>query len=62
MSKPKLKLIGEDGNVFAIIGKAIKVARKAGWAENEIKKFTAEMTSGNYDNALQVVQEYFDVI
>lgn len=62
MSKPELKLIGEDGNVFAIIGKAVRVAKKEGWTEDEIKKFTAEMTSGDYDNALQVVQEHFDII
>ena len=62
MSKPELKLIGEDGNVFAIIGKAVRVAKKEGWTEDEIKKFTAEMTSGDYDNALRVVQEHFDVI
>ena len=62
MSKPELKLIGEDGNVFVIIGKAVRVAKKVGWTEDEIKKFTAEMTSGDYNNALRVVQKHFDVI
>ena len=62
MSKPELKLIGEDGNVFAIIGKAVRVAKKVGWTEDEIKKFTAEVTSGDYNNALRVVQKYFNVI
>lgn len=61
MSKPKLKLIGEDGNVFHIIGKAVKTARREGWSVAKINKFTNEMQSGDYNNALRVVQEYFDV-
>jgi len=62
MSKPELKLIGEDGNVFNIIGKAVRAAKKADWPQEKIDKFTAKMTSGDYNNALRVVQEYFDVI
>ena len=62
MSKPELKLIGEDGNVFAIMGKAIRVAKKESWPQEKIDKFLDEMKSGDYDNALRVVQDYFDVI
>jgi len=62
MSKPKLKLIGEDGNVFYILGKAVREARRAGWTEEKIKKFQREATSGNYDQALQTCMAYFDVV
>ncbi len=62
MSKPKLELIHQDGNVFNIIGKAVRAAKKAAWTQEKIEKFTKEMTSGDYDNALRVVQDYFDVI
>ena len=62
MSKPKLKLIGEDGNVFYILGKAVREARRAGWTEEKIKKFQREATSGNYDQALQMCMAYFDVV
>ncbi len=61
MSKPELELVGQDGNAFAIIGKAIKVARKAGWTAEKIKKFQAEVTSGDYDHVLQTCEKYFDV-
>ena len=61
MAKPELKLVGEDGNAFAILGKAVRVARTAGWSQEEIQKFQAEATSGNYDNLLFVCQKYFDV-
>lgn len=62
MSKPELELSTEDGNIFYIIGRAIKVARRAGWTEIEIRKFREEAESGDYDNALQVCMKYFDVI
>lgn len=61
MSKPKLKLIGEDGNVFFILGKATREARRAGWSEEKIKKFQEKAMSGDYNNALQVCMEHFDV-
>ncbi|TET67482.1 MAG: hypothetical protein E3J56_12805 [Candidatus Aminicenantes bacterium] len=62
MSKPKLKLIGEDGNVFFILGKAVREAKRAGWSEEKIEKFKKEAMSGNYDHALQTCMEHFDVI
>ncbi len=62
MSKPKLKLIGEDGNVFFILGKAVREARRAGWSEEKIEKFKKEAKSGDYDHALQTCMEYFDVV
>lgn len=62
MSKPELKLIGEDGNVFFISGKAIREARKAGWPEEKIEKFKKEAMSGDYNNVLRLCMENFAVI
>lgn len=62
MDKPRLELIGEDGNVFSILGRATREAKRAGWSEEKIKKFQAEAMSGDYDHALQTCMEYFDVI
>ncbi len=62
MSKPELKLIGEDGNVFFILGKAVREARRAGWSEEKIEQFKEDAMSGNYDRALQTCMEYFEVI
>jgi len=59
--KPELKLIGEDGNVFFILGKAVREGRRAGWSEEKIKKFQEEAMSGDYDHALQICMDYFDV-
>jgi len=61
MDKPKLKIIGTDGNVFSILGLASKAGRKAGWDKEKVDKFLAECMSGDYDNALRTCMEHFDV-
>lgn len=62
MNKPTLELIGEDGNAFFILGKASKVAKKAGWDEEKLDEFKKEAMSGDYDHLLQTCMEYFDVV
>jgi len=61
MEKPTLKLVGQDGNAFYILGSAQRAAKKAEWPKEKIDKFMAEAQSGNYDHLLQTCQEYFDV-
>lgn len=56
--KPILKIIGTDGNAFSILGKAMRVAKQNGMDWGKIK---AEATSGDYDNLLCVMMEYFEV-
>lgn len=60
-TKPKLKLVGQDGNAFAILGRAFKAARKAKWTKEQMDAYRAEATSGDYNNLLRVTTEYFDV-
>lgn len=57
----KLKLVGRDGNAFAILGAAQKAMKQAGLPPEDIKKYMDEATSGNYNNLLQVTMEWFDV-
>ncbi len=59
--KPELKLVGEDGNAFSIIGKAVREARRAGWDKEKIEKFQEEAMSGDYNHVLQTCMGYFDV-
>ena len=59
--KPKLKLVGMDGNAFFILGHAEGTARKAGWSKEEIAEFLKEAKSGNYEHLLQTCMRYFDV-
>jgi hypothetical protein len=56
--KPKLKLVGQDGNAFMILGLARRVALKNKMDWDAIHK---EATSGDYDHLLQTMMKYFDV-
>ena len=59
--KPKCKLVGTDGNVFALagrVGRALKEAGQFGQAkEFQFKLFKC----GSYDEALALMQEYVEV-
>ena len=61
MEKPMLQLAGEDGNAFAILGKARRVARESGWSQDEIDVMLEEAMSGDYDHLLRTMMRYFDV-
>lgn len=60
-SRPSVKLIGTDGNAFAVLGRVMRALREAGWSQEERDAFRAEATSGNYDYLLGTVMKYLDV-
>ena len=59
--KPKVKLVEQDGNAFAIIGKVQKALRKAGADRKYVAKYFDEATKGDYDNLLSTTMKYVDV-
>ncbi len=63
--KPKydisVKLIGENGNAFNIIGKVRKEMKRNGVSNDEIDKFLNEAMSGDYDNLLRTCMKYVNV-
>ena len=61
MTQPKLKLVGSDGNAFAVLGAARKAGRKAGWLPEKLKEYTDAATAGDYNNLLAVTMEWFNV-
>jgi len=61
LTKPTVKLIGQDGNAFAIMGRVKKALRHAGADTEYINKYLNEATSGDYDHLLVVSMEYVDV-
>jgi hypothetical protein len=58
--QPVLELSGQDGNAFAILGRAQRVFRKAGIPAAEIEAMMNEAQSGDYDNLLATVIEFAD--
>ena len=60
-TKPELNLSEGDGNVFFIIGRARRVAHRAGWTDAQVDAFATLAQAGDYDHALQTCFRYFDV-
>lgn len=58
--KIKVKLIGEDGNAFHILGKVSMALKRAGLKE-KAEKYVEEATSGDYNHLLAVTSEYVEI-
>lgn len=54
----KVKLVGEDGNAFAIMGRVIKALKSAGVSAEEIAQYQQESMSGDYDNLLRTAMRW----
>ena len=62
MTKPTVKLLGEDGNAFSIIAHTRRALLEAGRPE-QASQFSAEaFGSKSYDALLQLVVAYCDVV
>lgn len=59
--KPRVKLVGMDGNAFSILSRTKTAMKKAGWDKKEIEDFLEEAMSGDYDHLLQTVIKYCEV-
>lgn len=57
----RVKLIGEDGNVFHILSKVSTALRKAGYSQTFIGEYLKQATAGGYDDMLQVTMLYVEV-
>ena len=62
MEKPKCKLVGENGNIFNLMGIASRALRSAGQpekAKDMCRRITTQAKS--YEEALVVISEYVEV-
>ena len=60
-NKPDCKLIGEDGNIFNLMARAIKTLRENNLPE-EAKEMRERITSsGSFDEALCIIGEYVNI-
>lgn len=57
----KVQLEGRNGNAFSILGAARKAMRENGLDDDEIKKYTDEATSGDYDHLIQTTMLWLNV-
>jgi hypothetical protein len=55
-----VKLVDEDGNAFAILGRCKTAARKAGVDSVEISAFVKEAMSGDYHHLLRTCMKWWN--
>ena len=59
--KPKCKVVGEDGNIFAVLAKAKKSLVSAGQEDKVEEMKDRVFTSGSYHEALGVIGDYVEM-
>lgn len=61
-NKPIVRLVGQDGNAFAIIGACQKAARKTGWPTEKVNQVIGAMLQADsYDSVLCLACTHFEV-
>ena len=58
--KPKMQLIGQDGNIFAIMGRASRLLKNAGQSDKAKGMCDRVTASQSYSEALNIVSEYVE--
>jgi hypothetical protein len=57
----EVRLIGTDGNAYAVISQVRKALREAGVEPTEIGDYVKEAMSGDYNNVLATTMAWVDV-
>ena len=58
--KPKMELVGQDGNIFGILGRASQLLKRAGQSEQADEMFSRVTACGDYYAALNIISEYVE--
>jgi hypothetical protein len=56
-----VQLSGEDGNALAMISRVRRALKKGGAKAEAIARFSAEATSGDYDNVIATCGRWVNV-
>lgn len=62
--KPKCKLIGEDGNIFSLIGLARRALKESDLPDKREKMdelYKRATSTSSYGEALSIIMEYVEV-
>lgn len=58
---PGFEMVGEDGNIFAILGRFKRQARRAGWSAEKILAVTQHVINlKDYDLAIAFMVQFVD--
>ena len=58
--KPKMQLIGQDGNIFAIMGRASRLLKSSGQGDKAKEMRDRVMSCDSYQKALKIISEYVE--
>lgn len=54
----KVKLVGEDGNAFAILGRVMAAMKSAGLSKEVQNEYYTEATAGDYGHLLRTTMAW----
>ena len=55
-----MKLVGMDGNIFGILGKAARLLRENGQPDQATEMTNRVFHSSSYEKALEIISEYVE--
>ena len=58
--RPKMKLVGRDGNIFIILGRASRLLKENGQPQQAKEMSSRVYQSGDYCKALNIISEYVE--
>ena len=58
--KPVVKLVGQDGNIFNLLGLSSRALKQAGQPEQAKEMLGKVAQAKSYDEALQIICRYVD--
>ena len=61
MKKPQCALIGQDGNIFNLVGIASRTLKQNGMKEEAKEMSNRVFSSHSYDEALNIIGEYVEI-
>lgn len=59
-AKPKMELLGRDGNIFSIMGTASQLLQMAGMHDQNREMIDRVTSCSDYDQALHIISEYVE--
>ena len=60
-TKPDCPLIGQDGNIFNLVGIASRTLKRNGLSAEAAEMTEKVFGSGSYDEALNIIGEYVNI-
>ena|SRR5579864_999196 len=58
--KPTVRLVGQDGNAFAVLGRCVRAMRNRKATDEQIALFRRQATSGDYYHLLSVAMAWVE--